>query len=594
NGWQDIHVVQADLNRPYLKFDVLSHENGKSYLQNTYDSAVASDALAAVNADFFSPKSGQPGRGSAIGLEITDGVLRTSPAAYEHMNALYQPKGENTLYFNPFTYSFTVTAPDGASAPITVINKYDSMTGIVMYTRDWGATTPGSEGNVLELVIENGVVTAKNRDVGPVAIPEDGYVLACDLSMHTFLDDYLQTGSAVTLSITTAPNYENIETAVGGGGMILVEGKIPSGYSHTISGTHPRSAVGIDQTGKILTLVAVDGRRTGAAGMTMTQLGYLMADLGCYNAMNLDGGGSTLMTVKQPDGTQKVVNTPSDGSKRAVTNSIGILTDETTPPALSALRLVGDDTAVFCGTSVWLHLEMLDQYGRVMGDVPSEQITWTVTEGSGSIQNDSFYPTAAGTAVIRAESGGLYDELTLTVLDKPYRLAFSAKNIELSGGESAMLWLTGTDAEGRSAGIYPKDVQMTVLNPAVAVMDRNAVKALSYGSTIVTAAMDGVAANLAVTVDGAEAVTPPKGASLPDPKQTAAELTGEDSFRFTVFGNTRTPEKFFDVFMMNSVVSAVKKESDINFFVGNSVNASLLSDLGDCKVTADGFFRFTR
>ena len=72
-------------------------------MQNTYDSAVQENALAAVNADFFSPKSGQPGRGSAIGLEIADGVLRTSPAAYEKMNVLYQPKDENTLYFNPFT-----------------------------------------------------------------------------------------------------------------------------------------------------------------------------------------------------------------------------------------------------------------------------------------------------------------------------------------------------------------------------------------------------------------------------------------------------------------------------------------------------------
>ena len=144
NGWQDIYVVQADLNEPHLKFDVLSHAEGKSYLQNTYDMAKEADAIAAINADFFSAKRGESGRGSAIGLEITDGKLRTSPAAYESMNALYQTKEAETLHFNQFTYEFTVTAPDGTKENILVINKYDDLRGVVMYTPDWGKTTPGS------------------------------------------------------------------------------------------------------------------------------------------------------------------------------------------------------------------------------------------------------------------------------------------------------------------------------------------------------------------------------------------------------------------------------------------------------------------
>ena len=593
NGWQDIYVVQADLNHPHLKFDVFSHAKGKSYLQNTYDSAVQENALAAVNADFFSPKSGQPRRGSAIGLEIADGVLRTSPAAYEKMNVLYQPKDENTLYFNPFTYSFTVTAPDGTSAPIAVINKYDSMTGLVMYTRPWGETTPGSEGNVLELVVENGVVTQKNRDVGPVAIPEEGYVLACDLSMNTFLDDHLSVGSQVTIDISTAPNFQNIETAVGGGGMVLIEGAIPKSYSHNVYGTHPRSAVGVDQTGKIITLVAVDGRRSGAAGMTMTQLGYLMAELGCYNAMNLDGGGSTLMSVQQQDGSQKVVNTPSDGSKRAVTNSVGIRTKDLGDPVLSAIQLKGDDSAVFSDTSVWLHLNMIDQYGRSMGEVSPEDITWEVAEGSGRIENNTFYPTAPGRAVIRAAAAEFTDEITLSVLDTPYRLDFHLTDVPLNPGENCTLLLKGTDAQGESATIYPKDVQIAVEDTAVATMESNSVHALAAGSTVIAASVGDVTAHTVVTVGGAEAVKLPKNTVKQDVQQTARDLENENSFRFTVFGNTRTPAKLFDLYIMNGVTSAVGRESGINLFVGNSVNDGLLAALGDCKVTADNYFRFT-
>jgi len=593
NGWQDIHIIQADLNHPYLKFDVLSSEKGKSYRENTFDSATSANALAAINADFFLTKSGETNRGSAIGLEIKDGTMLTSPAAYESMNAIYQEKEEKELLFAPFSFEFTVTAPDGTTAPISVINKYDDLTGIVLYTTEWGETTIGSAGNVLEVVVEDGIVTAKNMDIGPVEIPENGYVLTCDIGINTFLKDYFEVGSPVELTLSTTPDYKDIQTAVGGGGMLLVEGEIPENYSHTIGGTQPRSAVGIDQTGKILTLVAVDGRRSEATGMTMKQLGKLMADLGCYHAMNLDGGGSTLMTARQSNGKQKVLNKPSDGSKRAVTNSIGLLTQNLEEPVASAVRLKSDEKTVFAGTSLWLYLELLDQYDRVMDTVPAEDIRYTVTNKNGNVRGDYYYPAVAGTVTITASAKGFTDTMTVDVLDTPHYLSFSKKTHTLNSDENTILWLTGTDSAGRSATIYPKDVQIKVLNPSIAKVEKNSVYALQKGATLITATLGDVAANTAVCVDGAEEIHVPKGASLPDPQQKSVPAQ-ENGFQFTVFGNTRTPKKLFDIYIMNGVVNAVKKESDMNFFVGNNVNKDLLTDLGDSLYTADGFSKFTK
>ncbi len=594
NGWQDIHIIQADMNKSYLKFDVLSSEKGKSYRENTYESAKKANALAAVNADFFLTKSGETNRGSAIGLEINDGVMLTSPAAYESMNALYQTKEEGILAFSPFDFNFMITAPDGSTAPISVINKYDDLRGIVLYTREWGEMTNGSGGNVLEVVVEEGVVTAKNMDAGPVEIPENGYVLTCDIGMNTFLKDYFEVGSPVELTIATTPSYEDIQTAVGGGGMVLLEGKIPESYSHAINGTQPRSAVGLDKTGKILTLVAVDGRRAEATGMTMKQLGYLMADLGCYNAMNLDGGGSTLMTTRQNDGSQKVVNTPSDGSKRSVTNSIGLLTQGLEQAKISAVRLKGDAETVFAGTSLWFYLEALDQYGQVMETVPTEKIHWTVSEGYGEMRGDYLYPTRAGKVTVTAETEGFKDNVTIEVLDMPHYLSFTNKTHTLNSGESTLLWLLGTDGAGRTAMIYPKDVALKVLNPSVAQIERNSVRALSQGATLITATFGDVAANTSLCVDGAEPISVPKGAALPDPQQKSVPVTHENGFQFTVFGNTRTPEKLFDIFIMNGVVNAVKKESNMNFYVGNKVNKDLLTNLGGSLITADGFSKITK
>lgn len=92
---------------------------------------------------------------------------------------------------------------------------------------------------------------------------------------------------------------------------------------------HPRTAMGKKADGTIVLLV-VDGRAKEAAGMSIPELQQLMKWLGCSDAINLDGGGSTTMYVKgQP--YQGVVNYPTDNKQfdhageREVANAIVIL-----------------------------------------------------------------------------------------------------------------------------------------------------------------------------------------------------------------------------------------------------------------------------
>lgn len=103
---------------------------------------------------------------------------------------------------------------------------------------------------------------------------------------------------------------------------LLRSGAVTSGQ-HTGSlctARHPRTAVGLSQDGRTLVLAVVDGRRTGASGMTCGELAALLRGLGAYHAMNLDGGGSSTMYVQG----QGVVNQPSDGSERTVGNHLAI------------------------------------------------------------------------------------------------------------------------------------------------------------------------------------------------------------------------------------------------------------------------------
>jgi hypothetical protein len=84
--------------------------------------------------------------------------------------------------------------------------------------------------------------------------------------------------------------------------------------------TNPRTAIGIKANGDIL-LVVIDGRQTGwSKGMTQIQEARFLKSLGAVDALNLDGGGSSTMVVRDV-----IKNRPSDGSERAVSSAIVIL-----------------------------------------------------------------------------------------------------------------------------------------------------------------------------------------------------------------------------------------------------------------------------
>jgi exopolysaccharide biosynthesis protein len=100
--------------------------------------------------------------------------------------------------------------------------------------------------------------------------------------------------------------------AVSGNALVVAAGRViqkpPDGVRH------PRTAVGISKDGDTLLLVAVDGRQEGhSRGATLAELGELMKGFGAHDALNLDGGGSTAMIVKdRATGVFAVVNRPSD------------------------------------------------------------------------------------------------------------------------------------------------------------------------------------------------------------------------------------------------------------------------------------------
>jgi len=125
---------------------------------------------------------------------------------------------------------------------------------------------------------------------------------------------------SVTIETFKEPAADDADV-IGGNLVLVKDGVIVSSKAKA---RHPRTAVGLDASGDKLIIVLVDGRKPGVAiGMTYDELAAEMLRLGCRQALNLDGGGSSVMAVRE-SGKLTILNDPTDGRERAVGNVLGI------------------------------------------------------------------------------------------------------------------------------------------------------------------------------------------------------------------------------------------------------------------------------
>ncbi len=233
--------------------------------------------------------------------------------------------------------------------PIHKLNTHRDTGHVVLYTKRFASSTQTASGGreiVLDLenkVEPNGEQTVKvlqvRRGGGNTKLRKGQAVLSVKNPEHAWVYD-LKVGQKMPLrttivryvdhrcgggTIEPAPAFSKIVEAQGGNHFTARNGHVaaPSSASYPQgSQRHPRTNVGITADGRVL-MVTADGRRTGAAGMTLADMGRLMISLGAKHSFNLDGGGSTVIARYKPKtGAFAVANRPSDGRQRPATQAL--------------------------------------------------------------------------------------------------------------------------------------------------------------------------------------------------------------------------------------------------------------------------------
>ena len=460
-GWVTGDVLVADLTTPTLSLDVV--DSGSITTPATVSDQVAgTGAVAAVNGDYFDMNA----TSAPVGTNVSSEGIRTGSASPREAFTVT----DGLAAVQQLTAEGTLTTP-GGELEIDAFNAPSIPSdGIGVYTAAWGDYTldnavGGSATRAARATVVDGIVTAVAEGAGAPEIPEGGHVL---LGREGGADAIgaLEVGDEVTIEV--GPSAD-VDLAVSGSQRLVIDGE--KGTAEQVEAA--RAAVGVNRDGTEIYIVAIDGRASDSRGQTIQELAQLMIDLGAYNAVNLDGGGSTTMLGRPAGATElELLNRPSDGSERLVANSLVFYSsapaDQATEVQVTPAVKGGD--AVFPGLSRTVTATGLDA-NLAGADVSG---AFAADEGLEVRSQDGSSAVVTGTAHGRRDltftsDAGLVGTTQLRVLGDLDRIEGSSSVVSfLEADEQTTFRLTGFDGDGHAAPIEVSDATVTA-GPEVSV-----------------------------------------------------------------------------------------------------------------------------
>lgn len=390
-----------------------------------YDTAVSSDYFNVISAETFSLAPG------AVEHEI---VLNNAEGNDRKVAHIFEVDTNNEdLEVMPGYYGIDKLNPDNLAGDSAIWTD-KKLTETVKYYEDMGYNVVGAMNTALAYdsnapygyMVWNGVV---------LGTPE----------IHKGAQTYLAIdwdGNCELRSMAT-PLTGNEKTAISANfGWLVKDGALTSTSVERTSSDASRSMIGIKADGTLV-FCQVDGRNAPVStGLSNYEMGEMMLALGCVNAVNCDGGGSsTFISKRAGESVNTMRSVPSDGSERPTINSVILVSTAGATGIFSDVLFDAQYDYIAPTASMAISVTGLDTKGFTM-DIPADVTYQVAEEGMGTIANGVYTAgSTTGTATIQAVyNGTVVGEKVVNVVH-PESFAFSADSTVLPYGKSAELEL---------------------------------------------------------------------------------------------------------------------------------------------------------
>ncbi|MCL2674188.1 MAG: phosphodiester glycosidase family protein [Defluviitaleaceae bacterium] len=558
-GFRDIHVLTAPVNNPNIVIGPAESANEHGLRETLTTLINDNDAAAGINADFFGLANI---RTASFGPTVQDGEL-ISVGAWLNLEedlhaALYIQYPHNPFIAFPQTQIEFLNNGE-SHIEIQAINKVTDMMFPIIINRHAMDNTEQLDERfegLFKIIVENGFITRLSENGETVDVPENGFLVVMSEASAGWVRQFYAVGQTAQLNVTSNVDFSTMTQVIGGGGRILYNGEFAE-EGLVIAGRQPRTAVGIseDDGGSII-MVVIDGRGH-SIGATHEETAEIMRSFGAFNAMMMDGGGSSTMgvsTVERP--AARVVNTPSEGVQRRVINALAVYNRyEAQEPLridVQAVTLSPNPNVIYVSVPSRIDVFAVDGYFNRI-DIPFEDAAVAVHGENLSWDGNYLTASAAGTAELTVYYAGMMARRVFEVRSI-VELVPSAERITVEVGESQWLGFRGVDNLGWRSGNL-QGVEFRVSDPELGSMQGSTFAASGEGMGYIEARFAGVIHHIAVAVvpsadDEEDEVPAPNFSGLTVPANSRFEdylrrdLSGEppySSFDIVAVGRTAVP-----------------------------------------------------
>lgn len=456
------NTLTIKLDNPFLQLEA---EKGQDMLHKgervasiaSRENQPGKTVIAAINADFWG-KSHRP-----IGLFVDDNTIFKGPHA---KRSAFIVDKEGVPHIVKVGMEISITA-GGAALSINDVNPQDIGEDAQIFTPRYGDSVkfPSPRDVFIlkqidpeflpnqpcKVLVEN-ILKSQTE----TAFPDEKTLLFTPGSSPQSFMEKLRKGEKAVLLAKLNGFDKPIVMAVGGIPRLVRDGKISVELAEEEIGEsfsttfHPRTALGISKDKKTVFFVTVDGRQPSLSiGINLDYLAWYMKDLGAWDAMNLDGGGSSTMWVRG-----EVTNRPSDATGPRVCSNALLVTSSAPLGAPAHLNPGFDMLRVPANASLKLKPQVFDER---YNPLPSDSLSWKIEGNIGTIKDGVFTSSenpAQGSLAARIKGTQASGEMPVLVA-KPKEIFVSPEIVMMKKGDPTRLNIEAVDSTGEYLYLLP-------------------------------------------------------------------------------------------------------------------------------------------
>lgn len=463
NGQQYINHIAVDVTpgKTEVQLGLPTRINGKETTTSlaTRNSREGNRVAGAINAGFFNMAEGFPLFLLAYKNTIVNGGV-VSKGSDEYLNVPtafgIDKSGKGLIDFFDFKVSLT---SGGVTNEITGMNRQRNIYESIIYTPQFYKSYTDTNEYGFEIVVDTGkeissnyfgqTLTGKVTQIKPygskerLTIPRTGFVVSLQGSDWFNKYKHIQVGDEMTANFQIDSKWHGADYIIASGPMLVRDSKpyvMMSSSSPRARETAPRTVVATSNGGKQVHLITIDGRQWHSRGMNMTQLANYLVKLGMESAINLDGGGSTTMAVRNRlsfDSRIELANLPSNAgnAQRQVSTILQAVSKEPTGAGSRAWMEIAKDIPLVVGASSSVKVSAVfdKNYNRLPHD---KGITLSSQNGTLAINGTSYKATTAGDdRIFVYHNGTQVESFPVKTLAGPTTMAVQPSAITMSEGQ---------------------------------------------------------------------------------------------------------------------------------------------------------------